>query len=219
MVRYKPPATLTTLLIFIVIIPSINLEAAQSEEKVVLVTGFEPFGGYDVNPSELIAEDLNGTTIDGVKIVGISLEVEWNISYNKTLELIERYDPCAVVSIGLAPKSSIIRLEKLAVNLRWDECFPFVRLIQKGSPFLLATDVNLHEISVDMKKENISSRVSYFAGFYLCNYLFYRLLDYKEKNDPELKVVFIHVPPLDEMNLQEMTDGVKIAITHLIRNG
>lgn len=213
MMRYKLLA-----IVLICIIFSINLQAAQSEEKVVLVTGFKPFGNYDVNPSELIAENLNGTTIDGVKIVGISLEVEWDISYNKTLEVIERYDPCAVVSIGLAPKSSIIRLEKLAVNLRWDECFPFVRLIQKSSPFLLATDVNLHEISVDMKKENISSRVSYFAGLYLCNYLFYRLLDYKEKNNPELKVMFIHVPPLSEMNLEEMTDGVKIAISHLIRN-
>ena len=213
MMRYK-----LLVIVLICIIFSINLQAAQSEEKVVLVTGFKPFGNYDVNPSELIAENLNGTTIDGVKIVGISLEVEWDISYNKTLEVIERYDPCAVVSIGLAPKSSIIRLEKLAVNLRWDECFPFVRLIQKSSPFLLATDVNLHEISVDMKKENISSRVSYFAGLYLCNYLFYRLLDYKEKNNPELKVMFIHVPPLSEMNLEEMTDGVKIAISHLIRN-
>jgi len=214
MMRYK-----LLVMVLICIIFSINLQAAQSGEKVVLVTGFKPFGNYNINPSELIAENLNGTTIDGAKIVGISLEVEWNISYNKTLEAIERYDPCAVVSIGLAPKSSLIRLEKLAVNLRWNEGFPFIRFIQKRSPLLLATDVNLQEISADMKKENISSRVSYFAGFYLCNYLFYRLLDYKEKNDPELKVVFIHVPPLDEMNLQEMTDGVKIAITHLIRNG
>ncbi len=213
MMRYKLLA-----IVLICIIFSINLQAAQSEEKVVLVTGFKPFGNYDVNPSELIAENLNGTTIDGVKIVGISLEVEWNISYNKTLELIERYDPCAVVSIGLAPKSSIIRLEKLAVNLRRDESFPFIHLIQKRSPLFLTTDVNLYKISADMKKENISSRVSYFAGFYLCNYLFYRLLDYKEKNDPELKVMFIHVPPLDEMDFQEMTDGVKIAISHLIRN-
>ena len=213
MMRYK-----LLVMVLICIIFSINLQAAQSGEKVVLVTGFKPFGNYNINPSELIAENLNGTTIDGAKIVGISLEVEWNISYNKTLEAIERYDPCAVVSIGLAPKSSLIRLEKLAVNLRWNERFPFIRYIQKGSPPLLATDVNLHEISVDMKKENISSRVSYFAGFYLCNYLFYRLLDYKEKNNPELKVMFIHVPPLDEMDFQEMTDGVKIAITHLIRN-
>ena len=213
MMRYK-----LLVIVLICIIFSINLQAAQSEEKVVLVTGFKPFGNYDVNPSELIAENLNGTTIDGVKIVGISLEVEWNISYNKTLEVIERYDPCAVVSIGLAPKSSIIRLEKLAVNLRWDENFPFIRFIQKHSPPLLTTDVNLHKISADMKKENISSRVSYFAGLYLCNYLFYRLLDYKEKNNPELKVMFIHVPPLSEMNLEEMTDGVKIAISHLIRN-
>ena len=63
MMGYKLPVIL-----FISIIFSINLQAAQSEEKVVLVTGFKPFGNYDVNPSELIAENLNGTTIDGVKI-------------------------------------------------------------------------------------------------------------------------------------------------------
>jgi len=213
MARYK-----IFVMIFVFIILPTNLQTTQSREKIVLVTGFKPFGNYDVNPSELIAENLNGTTIDGVKIIGISLQVEWNTSYDKTIEAIERYNTCAVVSIGLAPKSSTIRLEKLAVNLRWSEQFPFIRFIQKHSPIFLSTDVNLREISADMKEEGISSRVSYFAGLHLCNYLFYKLLDYKQKNNPELKVIFVHIPPLDRMNLQKMTNGVKIAISHLIRN-
>ena len=204
------------LLLFIIL--STNAQAAQSGGKVILVTGFKPFGNHDENPSELIAEDLNGSTIEDVKIVGISLEVEWNASYRKAIEVIKRYNPCAVVSIGLAPESSVIRLEKLAINLRWSGHFPFICFILKYSPLFLWTDTNLHEISAEMKKENIPSRVSYFAGLYVCNYLFYRLLYYKEKNDPEMKVIFIHVPPLDRMDLQEMTEGVKIAISHLIKD-
>ncbi len=52
-------------------------------EDVVLVTGFEPFGQWDSNPSGAIALALNGTTVDGARIVGVVLPVTFNTSYRR----------------------------------------------------------------------------------------------------------------------------------------
>ena len=41
--------------------------------KLILVTGFEPFGGEAVNPSALVAQALHGRTIDGVLQVPASM--------------------------------------------------------------------------------------------------------------------------------------------------
>lgn len=43
-----------------------NNTTFDSKETVVLVTGFEPFNIYDINPSQLIAETLNGEYINGI---------------------------------------------------------------------------------------------------------------------------------------------------------
>ena len=46
---------------------------------IVLITGFEPFNGYEINPSQLIAETLNGQNIEDAEIIGIVLPVNFTI--------------------------------------------------------------------------------------------------------------------------------------------
>ena len=38
--------------------------------KRLLLTGFEPFGGFTTNPSDLLAQELNNQEINSVKIIG-----------------------------------------------------------------------------------------------------------------------------------------------------
>jgi pyroglutamyl-peptidase len=194
---------------------------SASGARVVLVTGFEPFGNYTVNPSQLIAETLNGSTFNDVDIVGVVLPVDFNESVKMTTDAIQHYHPDLVMSLGLNARSQAIRVEKIGVNLKRyqkdDGTWSFPRRIDASGPFLRFSSLNTVAIVRKIKESNISVQQSYFAGTYVCNALFYQLLGYVSEQNSSRKVGFIHVPLLDSqdpegMPLQTMVDAVKIAI-------
>jgi pyrrolidone-carboxylate peptidase len=44
--------------------PLVKRRTARQRQK-ILITGFEPFGGETINPSQAIAQNLHGTEIGG----------------------------------------------------------------------------------------------------------------------------------------------------------
>jgi pyroglutamyl-peptidase len=194
---------------------------SSSGARVVLVTGFEPFGNYTVNPSKLIAETLNGSTLNDEEIVGMVLPVDFNESMKMTMDAIKHYHPDLVMSLGLNARSQAIRVEKIGVNLKRypkdNGIWSFPRRIDTSGPFLRFSSLNTVSIVRKIRESNISVQQSYFAGTYVCNALFYQLLGYVNEPNSSRKVGFIHVPLLDSqdpegMSLQTMVDAVKIAI-------
>lgn len=193
----------------------------------VLVTGFEPFDGYDVNPAQLIAETLNGETIGEATVVGISVPVEWNKSVSTVIQAIEDVKPVAVISIGLAAGSWFIRVEKIGLNIRGlpnGEGKRVFRKVNPDGPPLLLTDLPARCIAKEIRKTGVPARLSCFAGTYICNNLFYSLLWYKSENKVTLQVCFIHVPPLTSMDskrgmkLNKMVETIKTAVNMTLRN-
>jgi len=76
-----------------------------------LVTGFEPFGGSDRNPSaELI------TRIEGEAVTAV-LPVEFDALRKLVLDLLAEHRPTHVVCLGLSGRASGLTLERVAVNL------------------------------------------------------------------------------------------------------
>ena len=96
--------------IFILLFP-ISMYSA-SGAQIVLVTGFEPFGNFTVNPSQLIAEALNGSIINDAEIVGVVLPVDFNESAKITTDMIEHYHPILVISLGLNARARVYRNRK-----------------------------------------------------------------------------------------------------------
>jgi pyroglutamyl-peptidase len=194
---------------------------SASGAQVVLVTGFEPFGNYTVNPSQLIAEALNGSTLNDAEIVGVVLPVDFNESVEIATNAIQYYHPDLVMSVGLNARSQVIRVEKIGVNLKRypkdDGRWSFPRRIDIAGPFLRFSPLCTADIVRKIRVANISVQQSCFAGSYVCNALFYQLLGYVSEQNSSIKVGFIHVPLLDSqdtfgMPLQAMVDAVKIAI-------
>ena len=194
---------------------------SASGAQVVLITGFEPFGNYTVNPSQLIAEALNGSTLNDAEIVGMVLPVDFNESMEITTDAIQQYHPDLVISLGLNARSQAVRVEKIGVNLKRypkdDGTWSFPRRIDVSGPFLRFSLLHTVEIVRRIREANISVQQSCFAGTYICNSLFYQLLGYVSEQNSSIKVGFIHVPLLDSqdplgMPLQTMIDAVKIAI-------
>lgn len=86
---------------------------------IVLVTGFEPFGGDSANPSgdavrTLAAEGLGGLAATLVTAV---LPVTFAGSATRIRELIATHRPDIVIATGLAGGRSAIGVERVAVNL------------------------------------------------------------------------------------------------------
>ena len=215
--------------IFIVIIFSIfsstfvyaNITTID-DPPIVLITGFEPFDIYEVNPSQLIAGELNGQIIDGVEVVGIVVPVDFEESVENVTRAIDDYNPTLVINLGLDAKTQTIDVEKLSINLkrypRTEKPLWFLpRILDIGGPFFRKSTLPTKEIVVNLKTEDIPAKQSFFAGTYVCNAVFYKTLAYIDENELCSQSGFIHVPLLDSqdpdgMDLETMVDAVTIAI-------
>jgi pyroglutamyl-peptidase len=83
----------------------------------ILITGFEPFGGYAVNPSSE-AVGLLPDQIDGTDIIKKVLPVVFGDAADQLTEMIRETVPDAVICTGLAAGRKGITPELIAVNIR-----------------------------------------------------------------------------------------------------
>ncbi|MCX6665823.1 MAG: pyroglutamyl-peptidase I [Euryarchaeota archaeon] len=192
--------------------------AIQGSQPCVLVTGFEPFGKYDVNPSQLIAEALNGTEIKGVRIIGIVVPVNFTKSVAVVTQAIEEYQPLFVLSIGLAASSKRVRLENVGINLKKDPNVAGINRNNQSGPLFRFSSLPSAKIFNELKRSGIPVRQSWFAGTYVCNALLYGVLGYITDHDLDTHMGFLHVPLLSSQNpqgmpLQTLINATQIAIT------
>ena len=82
----------------------------------VLVSGFEPFGGSQVNPSQLLVQALEKENFTEVELSAIVLPVEFTKSSAMLLRKIRDVGPDVVISFGQAEGRSGITPEKVAIN-------------------------------------------------------------------------------------------------------
>ncbi|MCK5261151.1 MAG: pyroglutamyl-peptidase I [Thermoplasmatales archaeon] len=192
-----------------------------SNTPIVLVTGFEPFDIYEINPSQLIAETLDGQNIEGAEIIGIILPVNFNESVEVVIQAIIDYNPLLVISMGLSPSAHKINVEKCGINLKWlprNESMWFTpRRLDPCGPFIHLSPLHTREIVLEIREAGIPSRQSFFAGLYVCNAVFYGTLGYIKEHEISTTAGFIHVPLLssqdpDGMDLETMIEAVKVAI-------
>jgi pyroglutamyl-peptidase len=171
----------------------------------VLISGFESFGGRKINPTALLIEALQNKDIPippGLKVDQILLPVTFEQSFYHLQNKINVFNPDVVMCFGLSAKSDAIKLEALAVN-RIDADIqdnngvqPREQMINHlGEPTYAAT-LPLQGIESVLNEAGIPVTISNDAGSYVCNYVFYRMM---ESNQDSLRLCgFIHVPLLPE---------------------
>lgn len=191
--------------------------------RTVILTGFEPYGGRDLNPSAEIVKALNGRQIAGAQVAGHVLPVSLERLPRALEEVLSGPPPAAVVSLGLAPGEPMIRLERIGVNLaEFDIPDNDGRLLQDapvdsaGREGLFAT-LPLRRIEARLLAEGIPVRLSMTAGTYLCNATLYSTLSLLQKRGWRSPCGFIHLPYLPrqvadvlaEMNRKRTNDLVR----------
>jgi pyroglutamyl-peptidase len=175
----------------------------------VLLTGFEPFGGAQVNPSAEVVRAFAADGLDGLRLVPATLPVVFAEGFARLREAVERHDPALVVALGQAGGRAGVTVERVALNLDDAEQpdnageQPVSRTIDPAGPAAYRTRLPAREIVDALRAAGIPAALSDSAGGHLCNHVFYRLMHLAERERPALRGGFLHLPYLPE----QATDG------------
>jgi pyroglutamyl-peptidase len=200
---------------------------------ILLLTGFEPFGGETVNPSWLIASALDGETIGGARVQALQLPTEFRASLRVLRAALRRHTPSVVVALGQAGGRTELSIERIAINV--DDARipdnvgarPIDRPVVRGGPAAYFSTLPVKAIVAALAARGVPAGVSQTAGTFVCNHVFYGLQH--ALAGTRVRSGFVHVPYLPEqaeawpgspsLPLPTMVDGVRavlrVAATHV----
>jgi len=192
---------------------------------IVLLTGFEPFGGDISNPSgdavRLVGSAWNGSET----LVTAVLPVTFAGAAAQLAGLIEEHSPDIVIATGLAGGRAALSVERIAVNLI-DARIPDNAGAQPVDQPSVPGGASAHFTSLPAKAivqqlaaRGIPSEVSHSAGTFVCNHTFYVAMDAATRRGG-MRAGFIHVPWDDgrgpvaspTLSLDDIAAGLTIAV-------
>ena len=175
--------------------------------KKLLLTGFEPFLTFTVNPTMKIVEELDGMIIGGYEVTSKVLSVDFAQSGAQLVQYLEELKADAVISLGLAGGRYKITPERIAINVKDGAAdnqghVPIDENIQlDGNPGYFST-LPIRLMIDELKKEGLPAAISNTAGTYLCNNVMYESLHYAQMNNLNMLCGFIHIPASHELAIQ-----------------
>jgi len=194
----------------------------------ILLTGFEPFGGDALNPSQEIVRALDGETVGAHRIVGAVLPVAFATAPALLDALVERHRPAIVLALGLAGGRGELSFERIAVNLidariaDNEGAQPIDEAVVASAPPAYFSTLPLKAIVADLRARGIPAGLSLSAGTFVCNQVFFALAHQLTTHHPQVRGGFLHVPWLPEqaarhpgqpsMALATMVEGVHAAL-------
>ena len=189
--------------------------------KKLVIFAFEPFGGETINPSLEILR-LLPDAIGEYRIIKMSLPVVFGEAADLAIDLVESEGADAVICLGQAGGRECISPELVAINLRNADIPDNKGNLPKDTPILEGgreayfSTLPVRKMTEAICSEGIASKLSYSAGAYVCNDLYYSLLHSFYQSG--VGVCFIHVPYSKEqgrepsMELCDMTRAIVAAI-------
>ncbi|MFM7505429.1 MAG: pyroglutamyl-peptidase I, partial [Rubrivivax sp.] len=152
----------------------------------LLVTGFEPFGGDSVNPSELVAAALHGSVVEAgqrrARVVAQRLPCAFGDARARLAAAMDDWRPLAVLSLGLAAGRAGLTPERVAINLadariadNAGEQPSDQPVLPKGPAAYFAT-LPVKAMVAAMRAAGAPAELSLSAGSFVCNELFYGLM-------------------------------------------
>lgn len=173
----------------------------------MLVTGFEPFGGADVNASQKLVEALAAEPEVEFELATAVLPVVWGRAADELARELDEKQPEVVVCFGQADGRAHVDIERFALNFDEgaDEAGESRRAeIDPGGPVAYRSSLPVDAIVAALRAEGIPAAASRDAGGFLCNHVFYALMD-ALAGRTGVRGGFVHVPLLPEQALERAT--------------
>jgi pyroglutamyl-peptidase len=170
----------------------------------LLVTGFEPFGGQTVNPSERMVRLIAAAAPNGSVVSTRVLPVAYRRAFHPVAEALgnERFD--GVMLLGLGAGRATVDFERFGVNWRGgpqpdnDGVRVTGEKIDPTGPAAYFATVPVEELVGACRGAGTPASVSSHAGTFLCNQVLYQSLQYCDRHDLKCHVGFAHLPFLPE---------------------
>ena len=192
----------------------------------VLISGFEPFGGSNLNSSQLVVEAISKESFSGLDLFTVILPVEFGKAADVLLSKVKEIDPEIIIAFGQAEGRKALTPEKIAINLdsaRIPDNAGELRvnkvIIEKGADGYFST-LPIEKMVKAVKECGLESEVSLSAGAFLCNHIFYHLQH--KFLESRVKSGFVHLPLVNEQIVQypnqpswalkDLVQGVRAAI-------
>jgi pyroglutamyl-peptidase len=184
----------------------------------VLVTGFEPFGRADVNPSQLLVDALEGDVAKAV------LPVSYARAADALRAAVRDTDPDVVICFGQADGRTAISVERFAHNLDEAETADNDAAAGSGAPIdpdgpaAYRSTLPVDEIVASLRDERIPAAPSRDAGGFRCNHVFYVLMRELDVHRPRAIGGFVHVPLVPEQALDNSVASMPLeSLVHAAR--
>ena len=198
----------------------------MSIRRRVLISGFEPFGGSNLNSSQLVVEAISKESFSGLDLFTVILPVEFGKAADVLLSKVKELDPEIIIAFGQAEGRKALTPEKIAINLdsaRIPDNAGELRgnkvIIEKGVDGYFST-LPIEKMVEAVKACGLESEISLSAGAFLCNHIFYHLQH--QLLESGVKSGFVHLPLVNEQiaqypnqpswALKDLVQGVKAAI-------
>ena len=169
--------------------------------KKLLITGFDPFGGANRNPSREAVMALPDTVGDYV-LTKLEIPTVFGLAAETVLQAAEALCPDVILCVGQAGGRAAITPEVVAINLREASIpdnagnQPKNMPVVENAPAAYFSTLPVRAMAEGVKAAGIPCSLSYSAGVFVCNDLLYTLLHHYDGTDT--RVGFVHIPYLPE---------------------
>lgn len=175
-------------------------------EPVILLTGFEPFGGETINPSWEATRALHDAIIAGHRVVAMELPCVFGRAAAVLGKALRRHRPVLTICTGQAGGRPGLTPERVAINV--DDARipdnagaqPLDRPIARRGPAAYFTTLPNKAIVQAIRAQGIPADLSNTAGTFVCNHVAYALMQRlaRSRQRPRPRGGFIHVPFIPE---------------------
>ncbi|RVU44426.1 pyroglutamyl-peptidase I [Rubrivivax rivuli] len=198
---------------------------------IVLLTGFEPFGGEAVNPSAQVAQALHGQVLQAggmlARVEAVVLPCVFGTALQALEAALREHRPHLVLSLGQAAGRCELTPERVAINV--DDARiadnagaqPVDQPVVPGGPAAYFSTLPIKAMVSMLRSAGVPASVSQTAGTFVCNHVFYGLM-HALQHRPGVRGGFMHVPLLPEqvarthgqpsLALPLQIEGVRLAL-------
>lgn len=204
---------------------------SQASEPLLLLTGFEPFGGETVNPAWEIARSLDSALIEGVRVRAWQLPCVFGAALRALDEALQAHAPVLVLALGQASGRCDLSVERVAINV--DDARipdnagaqPVDEPVLPGAPAAYFSTLPIKAMVAGLRAAGYPASVSQSAGTFVCNHVFYGLQH--RLAGTAVRGGFMHIPLLPEqaarhpgqpsLPLSTLVEGTRLALALALR--
>lgn len=192
-----------------------------------LVTGFDPFDGDKINHSSLAVGRLR-KRIGGIVVHTATLPTSYAKSAGVLRKAIEKTRPDIVLCVGQAGGRTELCLERVAINVQDarirdnDGKQPIDKPVVADGPAAHFATLPIKACVAEMRKAGLPAAVSNTAGTFVCNHIFYALMDIAASHPIPMRGGFLHIPYVPEqvarlggapsMAVEDIVRGIEIIV-------